>query len=57
MLWYSFLEQHKHLVKDYNMGTLIRVNALERFGETNSTLVPRLQFYCLELARFREGIN
>lgn len=25
--WYNFLEKNKHLVKDYNLGTLTRVNS------------------------------
>eukprot|EP00703_Trepomonas_sp_PC1_P004516 JAP92090.1 hypothetical protein TPC1_16078 [Trepomonas sp. PC1] len=57
LLWYNFLESNKHLCKDYNLGTLIRVDSQKQFGETNSVVVPRLQFYCIELQRFRTGLN
>ncbi|CAL6107299.1 Polysaccharide_biosynthesis family protein [Hexamita inflata] len=55
--WYEFLEANKHIVKEYNLGTLIRINSQEKFGPQNSVVVPRLQYYCIELQRFREGFN
>ena len=55
--WQVFLEAHKDFVKDYNSGTLLRVDSQERCGPTNSTVVPRLQFYVIEALRFRRGDN
>ncbi|XP_011312143.1 protein PBDC1 [Fopius arisanus] len=55
--WRSFCEQFKNLVEDYNMGTLLRVNCVDEYSEKNSTLVTRIQFYAIELARNREGHN
>ena len=51
------METNKHMVRDYNMGTLIRIDSREEFGPQNSVVVPRLQFYCIEIARNRKGFN
>lgn len=48
---------HKGKVKDYSYGTLLRVDSQQCINENNSMLVPRLQFYCIELDRFKKGYN
>lgn len=55
--WQVFLEAHKDFVKDYNSGTLLRVDSQEKCGPQNATVVPRLQFYVIEALRFRTGAN
>ena len=55
--WQVFLEAHKDFVKDYNSGTLLRVDSQQRCGPSNATVVPRLQFYVIEALRFRNGDN
>lgn len=55
--WYFILESWKTVLKEYDMGTLIRIDAEKPFGPTNSCVVPRSQFYCIEIARCREAIN
>jgi len=45
------------IVKDYNTGTLLRLDASQDISEDNTTLVPRIQFLAIEIARNREGIN
>lgn len=44
-------------VEDHSFGTLLRLDCREDYSEANSTLVPRIQFYAIELARNREGHN
>lgn len=55
--WRQFCEKFKKCVEDYSYGTLLRADATEGYDEENSILVTRIQFYAIELARNREGIN
>ena len=70
---------YKERVEDYNMATLLRVDATMDYSEENTTLgkhlwlalisgtarwnarscvlVPRIQFYAIEIARNKEGHN
>ncbi|KAF9452121.1 DUF757-domain-containing protein [Macrolepiota fuliginosa MF-IS2] len=51
--WRDFIEQYKDKVKDYNFGSLIRTDARQEYGETNTIFVTRIQFYAIEV-RSRE---
>eukprot|EP00011_Vannellida_sp_DIVA3-517-6-12_P012248 CAMPEP_0114618630 /NCGR_PEP_ID=MMETSP0168-20121206/7798_1 /TAXON_ID=95228 ORGANISM="Vannella sp., Strain DIVA3 517/6/12" /NCGR_SAMPLE_ID=MMETSP0168 /ASSEMBLY_ACC=CAM_ASM_000044 /LENGTH=150 /DNA_ID=CAMNT_0001829775 /DNA_START=18 /DNA_END=470 /DNA_ORIENTATION=- len=53
--WRPFLMQWEGKVEDFNFGTLLRLDAEKEYGPENSCIVPRVQFYCVELARNREG--
>ncbi|XP_060602348.1 protein PBDC1-like [Ruditapes philippinarum] len=55
--WRGFCNKFENRVEDFNMGTLIRINSREEFSESNSTLVVRIQFLAIEIARNREGFN
>jgi len=44
-------------MNNYNFGTLIRKDALGENKENNSFIVIRIQFYAIEIARNREGLN
>ncbi|KAF5273053.1 hypothetical protein FQR65_LT04795 [Abscondita terminalis] len=55
--WRPFCEQFRDIVEDYSFGTLLRSDASRDYDEQNSILVTRIQFYAIELARNREGIN
>lgn len=55
--WRPFCEKFKTLVEDYSFGTLLRSNAEEDYSEENTMLVTRIQFFCLEIARNKEGVN
>lgn len=55
--WRPFCEKFKHLVEDYSFGTLMRADAKEEYSDKNTLLVPRIQFYAIEIARNREGVN
>ncbi|XP_033215113.1 protein PBDC1 [Belonocnema kinseyi] len=56
-IWRPFCEQFKGVVEDYSFGTLLRSDCNLDYSETNSILVTRIQFYAVELARNREGLN
>ncbi|KAF9531126.1 DUF757-domain-containing protein [Crepidotus variabilis] len=55
--WREFMDTYKDKVKDYNFGSLIRTNAEDEYGETNTIFVTRIQFYAFEIARNRLGLN
>ncbi|KAL0218580.1 hypothetical protein P9112_004233 [Eukaryota sp. TZLM1-RC] len=47
----------KVLPDNFHYLTLIRLNSAEDYSQENSTVVPRIQFLAIELARNREGYN
>lgn len=55
--WRPFCEQFKGVVEDYSFGTLLRADCEGDYSEQNSILTTRIQFYAIELARNREGLN
>ncbi|KAJ7704585.1 DUF757-domain-containing protein [Mycena rosella] len=55
--WRGFIESYKKKVKDYNFGSLIRTDARQEYGESNTIFVTRIQFYAIEIARNRLGLN
>ncbi|XP_049872621.1 protein PBDC1 [Pectinophora gossypiella] len=55
--WRVFCEKFKNIVEDYSFGTLMRADTKGDYSEENTMLVPRVQFYAIEIARNREGLN
>ena len=55
--WRQFCEGFKGVVEDYNFATLLRLDSSGEYNEENTTLVPRIQFLAIEVARNREGCN
>ncbi|KAJ7454063.1 DUF757-domain-containing protein [Mycena galericulata] len=55
--WRVFIEAYRKKVKDYNFGSLIRTDARHEYGENNTIFVTRMQFYAIEIARNRLGLN
>ncbi|CAK1555279.1 unnamed protein product [Leptosia nina] len=55
--WRAFCEKFKTIVEDYSFGTLMRADTKGDYSESNTILVPRVQFYAIEIARNREGLN
>jgi len=55
--WRGFSMKYEGLIKDFNTGTLVRVDCSKPLSETNSFLAVRMQFYAIEIARNREGFN
>lgn len=59
LAWREFCntyEKSERLV-DFNMGTLLRLDSRKEYDEDNTTIVPRVQFFAIEIARNREGEN
>lgn len=44
-------------VEDYSFATLVRLDPSEEYSEPNTILVTRIQFFCIEITRNREGQN
>ncbi|KAK8779685.1 protein PBDC1 [Amblyomma americanum] len=55
--WREFCTKFEDVVEDFNFATLVRLDSEKDYAEENTTLVPRVQFYALEIARNREGCN
>lgn len=55
--WRIFCEKFKNIVEDYSFGTLLRADTKGDYSEENTILVPRVQFYAIEIARNRENLN
>jgi hypothetical protein len=56
-LWRPFIEGYEKKVQDFNFGTLLRVKAAGGYDPDNTTFATRLQFFAIEIARNREGLN
>lgn len=55
--WRGYCEKFKSIVEDYSFGTLMRADCKGDYSEQNTILVPRVQFYAIEIARNRENHN
>uniref|UniRef100_A0A3B3ZFM0 Polysaccharide biosynthesis domain-containing protein n=1 Tax=Periophthalmus magnuspinnatus TaxID=409849 RepID=A0A3B3ZFM0_9GOBI len=54
--WRPFCNQFEGIVEDFNYGTLLRLDTEKEYTEEN-TIFTRVQFYAIEIARNREGLN
>lgn len=49
--------EYEKKVEDYNFGTLLRKSAATEYGEEETIFAVRMQFYAVEIARNRAGLN
>lgn len=56
-VWREFCNRFEGKVDDWNMATLLRLDCEKDVSESNTTIVPRIQFLAIEIARNREGAN
>ncbi|EEQ38074.1 hypothetical protein EJF18_60099 [Clavispora lusitaniae] len=54
--WRTFCEKFNE-IDDYNFGTLLRIKANEEYSQENTIFAVRIQFYAIEIARNRYGLN
>lgn len=54
--WRTFCDKFKD-IEDYNFGTLLRSNATDEYSQDGTIFVVRIQFYAIEIARNRNGLN
>uniref|UniRef100_A0A1Y1NFL3 Protein PBDC1 homolog n=1 Tax=Photinus pyralis TaxID=7054 RepID=A0A1Y1NFL3_PHOPY len=55
--WRNFMMAYEKKVDDYNFGTMVRNNAKAEYEENTTIFVPRMQFYAIEIARNKNGLN
>ncbi|PQE13478.1 Duf757 domain-containing protein [Rutstroemia sp. NJR-2017a WRK4] len=55
--WRTFMMQYENRVDDFNFGTMLRSNPKWEYGQDETIFVPRMQFYAIEIARNRLGLN
>ncbi|KAK4055072.1 hypothetical protein OIV83_000352 [Microbotryomycetes sp. JL201] len=55
--WREFMMPFEKRIDDYNFGTLIRADCSGDYTEDNSIFGYRTQFYAIEIARNRRGLN
>jgi hypothetical protein len=58
--WRNFVMQYEKgekKVEDYNFGTMLRKSPKSAYGEEETILVLRMQFFAIEIARNRAGLN
>ncbi|KAG7005639.1 hypothetical protein G7Y79_00018g044460 [Physcia stellaris] len=55
--WREFMMAYEKTIDDYNFGTMLRSNPKFEYGEKETIFAMRMQFYAIEIARNREGLN
>ncbi|KAL1898051.1 hypothetical protein Cpir12675_002140 [Ceratocystis pirilliformis] len=55
--WRNFMMAYEKRVDDYNFGTVMRIAPNTDYGQHTTIFVPRMQFYAIEIARNRAGLN
>lgn len=54
--WRAFCDKFKD-IEDYNFGTLLRSKATDEYTQDGTIFAVRIQFYAIEIARNRNGLN
>ncbi|KAJ8125318.1 hypothetical protein O1611_g8321 [Lasiodiplodia mahajangana] len=55
--WRKFMVAYEKKVDDYNFGTMLRTSPNVEYDQDTTIFVPRMQFYAVEIARNRAGLN
>ena len=55
--WRNFVNQYDKKIDDFNFGTILRTNPKFEYGEKETIFAVRMQFYAIEIARNRAGLN
>ncbi|CAF9916311.1 MAG: hypothetical protein GOMPHAMPRED_000954 [Gomphillus americanus] len=55
--WRNFMMAYEKKVDDYNFGTMLRNNPKAEYTEQDTIFAMRMQFYAIEIARNRAGLN
>ncbi|GMG20272.1 unnamed protein product [Ambrosiozyma monospora] len=54
--WRKFMKEFED-VADYNFGTMLRTDASEEYTQDGTIFAVRMQFYAVEIARNKYGLN
>ncbi|KAF2965125.1 hypothetical protein GQX73_g8455 [Xylaria multiplex] len=55
--WRKFMMAYEKKIDDYNFGTMLRTSPKVEYDQDTTIFVPRMQFYAVEIARNRAGLN
>ncbi|KAI3390969.1 hypothetical protein diail_8304 [Diaporthe ilicicola] len=55
--WRDFMMAYEKKVDDYSFGTMLRTSPKDEYTQHGTIFVPRMQFYAVEIARNRKGLN
>ncbi|KAJ5980368.1 polysaccharide biosynthesis protein [Penicillium waksmanii] len=55
--WRNWVNQFEKEIEDYNFGTMIRSRADAEYDQDTTIFGLRMQFYAIEIARNRAGLN
>ncbi|KAG7040258.1 duf757 domain-containing protein [Colletotrichum scovillei] len=55
--WRKFMMAYEKKIDDYNFGTMVRASPKFEYGQNEVIFAPRMQFYAIEIARNRNGLN
>ncbi|KAJ5632500.1 Protein PBDC1 [Penicillium lividum] len=55
--WRNWMNQYQKTIDDYNFGTIFRTRADVEYDQDTTIFGVRMQFYAIEIARNRAGLN
>ncbi|OQE22257.1 hypothetical protein PENSTE_c010G01355 [Penicillium steckii] len=55
--WRNWVNQFEKKIEDFNFGTIIRTRADKEYDQDTTIFGVRMQFYAVEIARNRAGLN
>ncbi|KAL2870202.1 polysaccharide biosynthesis domain-containing protein [Aspergillus lucknowensis] len=55
--WRNWINQYEKKVHDFNFGTMLRASPKTEYERDNTIFAMRMQFYAIEIARNRAGLN
>ncbi|KAJ5935315.1 Protein PBDC1 [Penicillium verhagenii] len=55
--WRNWVNLYEKKVEDYNFGTIVRTRADAEYDQDTTLFGVRMQFYAVEIARNRAGLN
>ncbi|KAJ5532467.1 Protein PBDC1 [Penicillium frequentans] len=55
--WRNWINQFEKKIDDFNFGTIVRTRADAEYDQDTTVFGVRMQFYAVEIARNRAGLN
>ncbi|KAJ5175144.1 Protein PBDC1 [Penicillium canariense] len=55
--WRNWVNQYEKKIEDFNFGTIVRTRADAEYDQDTTIFGVRMQFYAIEIARNRAGLN
>ncbi|ODM23769.1 hypothetical protein SI65_01358 [Aspergillus cristatus] len=55
--WRNWMMKYEKTIHDFNFGTIIRTNPKCEYDQDTTIFGVRMQFYAIEIARNRAGLN